>query len=126
MAWATQSDARAKLGQHAFDIGDGALHPLELRVGKAFFGEGRAYVVVTKHATVGALGGLVEFDGVVGDSGGLELLGDPLRHITGGLADFELAGVGRIVDGVSVDARPGGWFGRQDGFDGVSHLCHLR
>ena len=77
--------------------------------------------MVTKDTAVGSLGRFVEFDTVVGDGGSLELLIHPLRHIAGGLADFELTGVGRIGDAIGIDAWPSGRFGRQDGFDGVIH-----
>ena len=41
----------------------------------------RAHIVIAKDGAVVAFGGFVQFDGVVLDSRGLELLGDALLHV---------------------------------------------
>ena len=61
-----------------------------------------------------ALGGFVELDAVVLDRSGLELFGDALADIAGGLANLEEAVVGGVGDGVGVDAGAGIGLGLQE------------
>ena len=46
--------------------------------------------MVAEYGAVVACGGFIEFDAIVLDAGGLELLGDSLFHIARGVADLEL------------------------------------
>jgi len=62
--------------------------------------------VVAKDGSIVALGGFVQFDNVVLDDGGLELLSDTLFHIARRLPDLEKTLVRLIVDRIGVDARP--------------------
>ena len=71
-----------------------------------------------KMRAVVALGGFVEFDLVVLDGGGLELLGDALLHVARRLPDLEETLVRLVVDRVGVDARPGFRLRREDFLDG--------
>ena len=51
--------------------------------------ECRAYLVVGDDGAVVALGGFVQFDPIILDRSGLELLGDALLHIASCLSDFK-------------------------------------
>ena len=113
--------AGAQLGEHGLHVLDRAAHPLQLGVLEALLDERRAHLVVGEDCAVVALGGLVEFDRVVLDRGGLELLGDALLHVARGLADLEQTLVRLVVDRVGVDARPGLRLRREDFLDGLTH-----
>ena len=68
-----------------------------------------------------ALGGLVNFDPVVLDCGGLDLLGHPLLHVAGGLADLEETRVRLVLNRVRVYAGPGFRLRRKDFLNGLTH-----
>ena len=86
-----------------------------------FLDERRAHLVVAEDRAVVALGGFVEFDLVILDGGGLELLGDALLHVARRLADLEQTRVRLVVDRVGVDARPRFRLRREDFVDGLTH-----
>ena len=113
--------AGAQLGEHGLHVRDRAAHPLQFGVLETLSDERRAHLVVAEDGAVVALGGLVQFDRVVLDGGGLELLGDALLHVARGLAHLEETRVRLVVDGVGVDARPGFRLGREDFLDGLTH-----
>ena len=118
--------ARAQFGEHGLHVLDRAAHPLQFGVLEAFLDERRAHVVVGEDGAVVALGGFVQFDRVVLDGGGLELLGDALLHVARRLPDLEETLVRLVVDRVGVDARPGFRLGRKDFLDGLTHPQRLR
>jgi hypothetical protein len=101
--------AGAQFGQHGFHIGDGALHPFELRVGKALALQGFAHGMIGDDAAVIAFGAFVQLDGVVGDGSGLELLGHALLHVARRLADFEQPLMRVGGNGIGIDARARFW-----------------
>ena len=111
----------AQLGEHGLHVRDRAAHPLQLGVREALPDERRAHLVVGEDGAVVALGGLVQFDRVVLDRGGLELLGDALLHVARRLADLEETLVRLVVDRVGVDARPSLRLRREDLLDGLTH-----
>ena len=117
--------ARAQLGEHGLHILDRAAHPLQFDVLEALPDERRAHLVVGEDGAVVALGGFVEFDPVVLDGGGLDLLGDALLHVARRLAHLEETLVRLVVNRVGVDARPGLRLGREDFLDGLSHPSAL-
>ena len=97
----------AQFGEHGLHVLDRAAHPLQFGVLEALLDERRAHLVIGEDRAVVALGGFVQFDRVVLDGGGLELLGDALLHVARGLPDLEETLVRLVVDRVGVDARPG-------------------
>ncbi len=113
--------AGAQFGEHGLHVRDRAAHPLQFGVLEALLDERRAHLVVGEDRAVVALGGLVEFDRVVLDGGGLELLGDALLHVARGLPDLEETLVRLVVNRVGVDARPGFRLRRKDFLDGLTH-----
>ena len=117
--------AGAQLGEHGLHVLDRAAHPFQFGVLEALLDERCAHLVVGEDRAVVALGGLVEFDRVVLDGGGLELLGDALLHVARGLADLEQTLVRLVGNRVGVDARPGFRLGREDFLDGLTHRRRL-
>ncbi|WP_189343843.1 hypothetical protein, partial [Mesorhizobium sp. M8A.F.Ca.ET.218.01.1.1] len=73
--------ARAQLGEYGFYVSDRALHPLELRIGKALAPQRVAYGMIGDDAAVIPFGALIQLDGVIRDGGCLELFGDVLLHV---------------------------------------------
>jgi hypothetical protein len=116
--------AGAEFGKDGLHVLDRAAHPLQLDVLEALLDEGRAHVVIGDDRAVVALDGFVQHDGVVLDGGGLDLLGDPLLHVAGCLADLEEPFMRLVGNRIGIDARPDFWLRRQDVLDGG--LTHLR
>ena len=112
---------RAQFGEHGLHVLDRAAHPFQFGVRELLPDERRAHLVVGEDGAVVALGGFVQFDLVVLDGGGLELLGDALLHVARGLPDLEETLVRLVVDRVGVDARPRFRLGREDFLDGLTH-----
>ena len=108
----------AQFGEHGLHVLDRAAHPFQFGVLEALPDECRAHLVVAEDGAVVALGGFVQFDLVVLDGGGLDLLGDALLHVARRLPDLEKTLVRLVVDRVGVDARPGFRLGRKDFLDG--------
>ncbi len=108
----------AQFGEHGLHVLDRAAHPFQFGVLEALLDESCAHLVVGEDGAVVALGGLVEFDAVVLDGGGLELLGDALFHVARGLAHLEETRVRRVVNRIGVDARTGLRLRRKDFLDG--------
>ena len=79
---------RAQFGESSFYIFERAAHPFQFSVLEALFNEDGAHFVIGEDCAIVTLGGLIEFNGVVLDVGGFELLGDTLFHIAHGLAYF--------------------------------------
>ena len=80
---------RAQFGEHGLQVLDGAAHPFQFGVLELLPDECRAHLVIGEDGAVVALGGFVQFDLVVLDSGGLELLSDALLHIARCLPNLE-------------------------------------
>lgn len=114
----------AQLGEDGLQVLDRAAHPFQFGVLETLLGEGGPYIVVGKHRAVVALGILIEFDLVVLDRGGLELLGDALPHVPRGLAHLKQTLVRLIGNRVGVDAGPSLRLRRKDFLDGG--LTHRR
>ncbi len=86
--------AGAQLGERGMHVIERTAHPLQPGVLETLPDQRRAHIKVAENAAVVALGRVVEFDPVVLDGSGLELLGD---------------------------ARPGFRLQRKDFLDGLSH-----
>ena len=97
------------------------MHPLQFCVLELLPDERCAHIVIAEDGPVVALGGLVQFDLVVFDSGSLELLGDALLHVARGLPDLEKTLVRLIVNRIGVDARPSHRLRREDLLDSFTH-----
>ena len=97
---------RAQFGEHGLQVLEGAAHPFQFGVRELLPDECRAHLVVAEDGAVVALGGFVQFDLVVLDGGGLELLGDALLHIARRLPNLEETLVRLVVDRIGIDARP--------------------
>ena len=111
---ASKGVACAQLSQHGADIRNGAVHPFKLRVGKALGGERGADSMIGDNSAIIARCAFVEFDGVIGDGSGLELLCHARLHIARRLADFELPLMRRIGNRIGIDARIGLRFRAED------------
>ena len=101
-----------------FNVLDRAAHPFQFGVLELLPDECCAHLVVAEDGSVVALGGFVQLDLVVLDSGGLELLGDALLHIARRLPNLEKALVRLVVNRIGVDARPSFRLRREDFLDG--------
>ena len=88
----------------------------------AFFGESRPDFMIGENRSVLALSGLVQLDRVIFDLRGLELLGDPLLHLTTRLAHLEKPRVRLVRNGVGVNARMRLRLRRKNFFNGLTHL----
>ena len=97
---------RAQFGEHGLQVLEGAAHPFQFGVRELLPDECRAHLVVAEDGAVVALGGFVQFDLVVLDGGGLELLGDALLHVARCLPNLEKTLVRLVVDRIGIDARP--------------------
>ena len=73
---------RAQFGEHRLHVLEGAAHPFQFGVFELLPDECRAHLVVAEDGAVVALGGFVQFDLVVLDGGGLELLGKNTDQIS--------------------------------------------
>ena len=62
---------RAQFGEHGLYVLEGAAHPFQFGVRELLPNECRAHLVIGEDGAVVALGGLVQLDLVVLDSGGL-------------------------------------------------------
>ena len=98
--------SRAQFGEHGLHVLERAAHPFQFGVRELLPDECRAHIVVAEDGSVVALGGFVQFDLVVLDGGGLELLGDALLHVARRLPNLEKTLVRLVVDRIGVDARP--------------------
>jgi hypothetical protein len=106
-----------QFGQHRVHIGQRALHPFELRIGKAFAFQGIAHSVVGDDRSVIAFRAFIEFDGIICNRGGLQLLRHPPLHIAHRLPDFQQTLMRIVGDGVGVDARADFGLGGEDFLD---------
>ena len=116
--------ASAQFCEHGLDVFDRATDPFQFGILQPLLDQRCAHFMVREDASIIALRRLVQHDGVVLNCGGLQLFSHAQRHITRGLPHLEQAGMILIRNGVSVDARPGGWFGSEDVLDG--RLIHRR
>ena len=116
---------RAQFGEHGLQVLEGAAHPFQFGVRELLPDECRAHLVVAEDGAVVALGRFVQFDLVVLDGGGLELLGDALLHIARRLPNLEKTLVRLVVDRIGVDARPSLRLRCENLLDGLTHR-HLR
>ena len=105
--------SRAQFGEYSLYVLDRAAHPFQFGVLEFLPDECRAHLVVAKDGAVVALGGFVQFDLVVLDGGGLELLGDALLYVARRLPNLEKALVRLVVNRIGVDARPSFWLRRE-------------
>jgi hypothetical protein len=117
---------RAQFGEHGLHVLDRAAHPFQFGVLELLPDECRAHLVVAKDGAVVALGGFVQFDLVVLDGGGLELLGDALLHVARCLPNLEKTLVRLVVNRIGVDARPSLRLRREDLLDGGLTHRHRR
>ena len=101
MVRAGEGLAGSQLREHSLHIRQCAAHPFQFRVSEFLFDERGAHFMIGEGLAV------VQFDFVILDVGGLELLGHALFHIARGLADLKQARVRLIVNRVGVDARTG-------------------
>ena len=118
--------SRAQFGEHGLQVLERAAHPFQFGVLELLPDECRAHLVVAEDGAVVALGGFVQFDLVVLDGGGLELLSDALLHIARCLPNFKKTLVRLVVDRIGVDARPSFRLGRKDFLDGRLTHRHRR
>ena len=88
---------------------------------ETFLGERRTHIVVGKDAAIVARGSFIQFDLVILDSGGLDLLSNPLFHVACGLTYLEETFVRSVINRIGVDARLSFGLGRDDFIDGLSH-----
>ena len=109
--------AGAQLGERGPHILDRTAHPLQFGILETLSGQRSTHLVVTEDTAVVALGGFIQFDGVVLDGSRFELLGDTLLHLSRGLAYLEETLVRLIANGVGVDARLGLRLGCEDFLD---------
>lgn len=112
---------RAERNEHRLEVLDRAAHPFQFGIREAFPDKGGAYLMIGERRAVVALGHLIQHDGVVLDVGGLELLGDALFHVAGGLPHLEKSRVRLIVNRIGVDARTRLRLRCQDFLDALTH-----
>ena len=108
----------AQFGEHGLHVLDRAAHPFQFGVRELLPDECRAHLVVAEDGAVVALGGFVQFDLVVLDGGGLELLGDALLHVARCLPNLKETLVCLVVDRIGVDAWPSFRLRCEDFLDG--------
>src|SRR5580658_4656421 len=99
--------SRAQLREHGFQVLDRTAHPFKFDVLELLPDERRADLVIGEDGAVVALGGFVQLDLVVLDSGGFELFTDALLHIARRLPNLEEALMRFVNNRISVDAGPG-------------------
>ena len=96
----------AHLGEHGLQVLDRAAHPLQFCVLEAPPNKRRAHIVVGEDSPIITLGGLVQLDSEIPNSGSLELLGYTTFHVARGLAHLEKTGMCLVVNRVGIDAGP--------------------
>ena len=103
---AGEPDARAEFGERSLDIGHHTAHPLQLGVSESLRHESRTHLMICEDFSIVALGRFVQFDHIILDGSGLNLLGDTLLHVARRLSHLEKALVRLVIDGVGVNTRP--------------------
>ena len=111
----------AQFGEDSLYVLHRAAHPFKFFVCELLPDECRAHVVVTEYGAVVTCSGFVQFDLVVLDASGLQLLGDTLLHVARCLPNLQKTLVRLVVYRIGVDAWRCYWLRCEDLFDGLTH-----